>query len=133
MESQPVKACLDTHAVLWSLAGDSRLGKKAAQIIASSSRADLVISDLVLLEVSYLHAKGRIQDAEGLEALLSKISENFRVVSISPEIAKLALDLKLPHGDPFDRVIVATAKAHNVPLLTRDRAITDSGAVKTIW
>ena len=133
MESQPVKACLDTHAVLWSMAGDTRLGKSAHRLISSAHRTELVISDIVLLEVSYLYAKGRIEDADGLEILLAKIAESFRVIPISPQIANLALSLDLPHGDPFDRVIAATAKFHGIPLLTRDRAIIDSGVVEIVW
>jgi PIN domain nuclease of toxin-antitoxin system len=133
MEPQPLKACLDTHAVLWSLADDDRLGKGAHHLISTARRTDLVISDMVLLEVSYLSAKGRIEDAGGLEVLLAKIAETFRVIPISPEIACLALSLDLPHGDPFDRVIAATAKIHEIPLLTRDRAITDSGVVEIVW
>jgi PIN domain nuclease of toxin-antitoxin system len=128
-----MKACLDTHAVLWSLAGDSQLGDGARKLISSASRTELVISDIVLLEVSYLSAKGRIEDADGLEVLLAKIADSFRVVPISPDIAGLALALELPHGDPFDRVITATAKIHKIPLLTRDRLIVGSGIVETIW
>jgi PIN domain nuclease of toxin-antitoxin system len=128
-----VKACLDTHAVLWSLAGDPRLGSQARGLIAHSKRPDLIISDIVLLEISYLSAKGRIEDADGIDALLAKVAESFRVIPINPEIARVALELDLPHGDPFDRVIAATAKTHSIPLLTRDRSITASGSVATLW
>jgi PIN domain nuclease of toxin-antitoxin system len=133
MESQPVKACLDTHAVLWSLADDPRLGMQARSLISHSRRSELIISDMVLLEISYLGAKGRIEDADGMDVLLAKVAESFRVIPISPEIARLALELDLPHGDPFDRVITATAKTHAIPLLTRDRSIADSGSVATLW
>ncbi len=133
MESQPVKACLDTHTVLWSLADDPRLGAQARSLISHSRRSDLIISDIVLLEISYLSAKGRIEDVDGVDVLLAKVAERFRVIPISPEIARLALELDLPHGDPFDRVITATAKTHAIPLLTRDRSITDSGSVATLW
>jgi PIN domain nuclease of toxin-antitoxin system len=128
-----MKACLDTHAVLWSLAGDFRLGTRARDLISNTRRPDLVISDIVLLEISYLSNKGRIVDADGLDVLLGKVAESFRVLPINPEIARLALELDLPHGDPFDRVIAATAKAHAIPLLTRDRLITDSGVCATLW
>jgi PIN domain nuclease of toxin-antitoxin system len=37
------------------------------------------------------------------------------------------------HNDPFDALIVASAKAVNLPLVTRDAAIQDSGVVKVIW
>ena len=128
-----MKACLDTHAVLWSIAGDPRLGSQARGLIAHSKRPDLIISDIVLLEISYLSAKGRIEDADGIDALLAKVAESFRVIPINPEIARAALELDLPHGDPFDRVIAATAKTHSIPLLTRDRSITASGSVATLW
>jgi PIN domain nuclease of toxin-antitoxin system len=128
-----MKACLDTHAVLWCLAGDTQLGSNARNIISSANRTELVISDIVLLEVSYLSAKGRISDTDGLDVLLAQISDSFRVLPITAEIASLALALDFPHGDPFDRVITATAKAHKIPLLTRDRLIAQSKAVETIW
>lgn len=128
-----MKACLDTHTVLWCLADDARLGAKARKLIASSARTELGISDITLLEVSYLFSKGRIGDSGGIAPLLEKISSAFRVLPVDAEIARLALELNLPHGDPFDRVITATAKAHGVPLLTRDRSIVDSGEVKTLW
>ena len=133
METFAVKACLDTHAVLWSLADDPRLGAKTREIIAGSNRSELVISDIVLLEVAYLYEKGRIESEDGLDALLARISDSFLVVPISREIAGISISLELPHGDPFDRVISATAIVHRVPLFTRDRKITACDAVTTIW
>ena len=133
METFAVKACLDTHAVLWSLADDPRLGAKSREIIARSNRSELVISDIVLLEDAYLHGKRRIETEDGLDALLAKISDSFLVVTITGEIAGVAVSLDLANGDPFDRVISATAIAHGVPLLTRDRKITACDAVPTLW
>ena len=88
---------------------------------------------VVLLEVSYLSAKGRIEDVDGVDVLLAKVAESFRVIPISSDIARLALELDLPHGGLFDRVITATAKTHAIPLLTRARSITDSGSLVTLW
>jgi PIN domain nuclease of toxin-antitoxin system len=64
---------------------------------------------------------------------LRGIQRNYPPLPITAEIAVLALDLELPHGDPFDRTIVATAGYHGLPLLTRDRNITASGLVKVLW
>ena len=128
-----MKACLDTHAVIWSLMDDPRLGKKARELIASSARDELVVSDMTLLETSMLISKGRLQTKHAPDFLISKIADSFRILPITPEIALLAVSLKLPHGDPFDRVIAATAVHHQVPLLTRDKTMKRSKAVETVW
>jgi len=109
------------------------LGAKTREIIARSNRSELVISDIVFLEVAYLHDKGRIESEDGLDALLAKISDSFLVVPITGEIAGIAVSLDLAHGDPFDRVISATAITHGIPLLTRDRKITACDTVPTLW
>lgn len=128
-----MKACLDTHAVLWSLADDGQLGKKARELILSSNRTELFVPDIVLLEVAYLHEKRRIEVPEGLESLLEKISNSFRILPIDPAIAVRAMSLNLPHGDPFDRVIAATAIVQRIPLLTRDRQISSCSEVSVVW
>lgn len=128
-----MKACLDTHAALWGIADDPRLGPQARHLIAGSNRSELILPDIALLETSYLLSKGRITDDDGPEALLHRLSDSFRVVSINPQIAHLAITLDLPHGDPFDRTIAATARALGIPLLTRDRSITRSQAVDVLW
>jgi hypothetical protein len=85
-------------------------------LIANTRRTDLVIPDIVLLEISYLSAKGRIGDADGLDVPLGKVAESFRLIPTNPDIARLALEIDLPRGGSFGRVITATAKAR-VPAL----------------
>ena len=133
METFTVKACLDTHTVIWSLKDDPRLGKKAREWIEGSARKELIVSDITLMETSMLISKGRLQTRQDPGFLLRNIAENFQIVAINPEIAALATSLDLPHGDPFDRVIAATAVHHGVPLLTRDKLLKRSKAIETIW
>jgi PIN domain nuclease of toxin-antitoxin system len=64
---------------------------------------------------------------------LGALLDHVTVLPITLEIALSAPSLKLPHGDQFDRVITATAKAHGLTLITRDANITDSGVVATLW
>ncbi len=65
---------------------------------------------------------------------LARISERFRVLPITAEIAQLAAELPDSYpSDPMDRLIGATALAQGVPLVTRDRAIRSSRAVPVIW
>jgi PIN domain nuclease of toxin-antitoxin system len=55
------------------------------------------------------------------------------VLPITLEIALAAPALALPHGDQFDRIITATAKAHRLALLTKDANIADASVVDTVW
>ena len=55
------------------------------------------------------------------------------VLPITLEIALAAPALALPHGDQFDRIITATAKAHRLPLITKDANITDASVDDTVW
>jgi PIN domain nuclease of toxin-antitoxin system len=66
-------------------------------------------------------------------SFLEEIAARFRVLPLNPIVAADAVTLPLPHGDPFDRVIVATARRHSLPLLSKDRAIATSRLVPLIW
>lgn len=133
MESFPVDALVDTHAVIWSIQTDSRLGPAARELIRRSQVGSLAIADVTLLEIALLIDKKRIGVAAPPAQFLREIESNYRVFPITGSIAHDAVKLPLPHSDPFDRVIVATARYHKLPLITRDRHITASGCVETIW
>jgi PIN domain nuclease of toxin-antitoxin system len=128
-----VKWVLDTHAVIWAAENDRRLGPKARKLLQSAEIGDAVMADISLLEISMLHAKGRIECSVPLADYLKQLSSLFPVLRLTPAIAADSMVLALPQGDPFDRVIVATANDAGLPLITRDRKISDSGVVRTIW
>ena len=127
-----VKTLLDTHTVIWAISNDPQLGKAAREVIVRHAE-ELAVSDITLLEVAMLEAKGRIECIAGVTATLETIASKVSVLPINPGIAAEAMVLPLPQGDPFDRVIVATARFHKIPLVTRDQAISESGLVKTVW
>jgi PIN domain nuclease of toxin-antitoxin system len=124
---------LDTHAVVWAAEGDARLGAAAAELLGSLKAGEAVISDITLLEIAMLAKKGRIELSVSAEEYLRAIRRNYPPQAITPEIASLSVELDLPQGDPFDRVIVASAIRHKLPLLTRDKNIAASGLVRTVW
>lgn len=64
---------------------------------------------------------------------LPSLAEALEVLPIVPAIASSASALALPQGDPFDRIIVATALHHGLTLVTKDAAITQSGLVPVLW
>ena len=128
-----MKALLDTHAVVWAAEGDARLGPAATELLRSLRAGEAVVSGITLLEIAMLAKKDRIRLSVPAEEYLRGIQRNFPPLPITSEVASLAMELELPQADPFDRVIVATAKHHNLRLVTRDPNITASGLAKIVW
>lgn len=128
-----MRVLLDTHAVVWAAEGDGRLGAEVTSMLRGCAPGEAVISDLTLIEIAMLAANGRMGFSVSLRDYLERLQSIYPALPINAEIAALALDLELPSGDPFDRVIVATAIHHRLPLATRDRAIVNAGLVETIW
>jgi PIN domain nuclease of toxin-antitoxin system len=113
---------LDTHVLLYALAGRLRPRERAA-----IAREPCGISAIVLWEIARLAQLGRIEidlDAPDLVAALSALTIWPLERDIFREIA--ALDFR---GDPADEIIAATSIVHRVPLLTRDRHIRRSKRV----
>ena len=124
---------LDTHAALWLVQGDPRLSRTALSRIEELPRDEIHISDMVLFELGLLVSKKRVEITEPLEQFLHDFSNRFRILPVDARIAALAIELPLPQADPFDRIFVAAAARHKLPLVTRDQQIRDSGIVETIW
>ncbi|MGJ8641276.1 MAG: type II toxin-antitoxin system VapC family toxin [Opitutaceae bacterium] len=126
-------ALLDTHAAIWALEDDARLGSAARALIESSEATDLCISDMTLLEISMLIRKGRIAGKGSEAALLQDTASKFKALPINASIAAEAFQLDLPQADPFDRIITATARYHGIKLITKDACITESKTIETVW
>jgi PIN domain nuclease of toxin-antitoxin system len=92
-----------------------------------------LISDITLLEISMLVKKGKIQIQISTSEYLRRLQFLYLPVRITPNIATLAMNLSLPQGDPFDRIIVATASELQLTLVTKDQHITESNLAPTLW
>jgi PIN domain nuclease of toxin-antitoxin system len=127
---------LDTHVVAWLAFDQTRLSKKAKEAIndAREKGAGLAISDITLLELATLHRKGRIHLQISLESFLGEVEARFIVLPITGRACVRAL--VLPEGypkDPADRIIAATALVEGMSLVTADREIRQSRALRTVW
>ena len=127
---------LDTHVWIWWLLGSEQLPSREREALdALASRAALRVAAVSLWEVQMLHAKGRLTLNRPFDTWLrdAAAADVIQVVPLDVEVV-IALDRLPPsfHGDPVDRLIVSTSRAHRIPLATHDAAIRRSRAV-ALW
>jgi PIN domain nuclease of toxin-antitoxin system len=78
--------------------------------------------------------RGRLMLASGAQSFLDQLNMRFAVLPINSDIAVAAARIAVPfHGDPIDRMIVATALATKSTLITADRSILASNACRLVW
>jgi PIN domain nuclease of toxin-antitoxin system len=127
---------LDTHVVVWLAFDQSQLSRNAKAAIndARQNGDGLAISDITLLELTTLSRKTRIRLDISLESFLREVEARFIVLPISGRACVRALALPATYPkDPADRIIGATAIVEGMSLLTADREIRRSRALRTIW
>ena len=119
---------LDTHVWLWLISGNVKI-KKAGflpVIYKAVEESSVVIPAICLWEVSMLAAKKRIAISENMLDWFSKAlsAPGIRLAPLTPDIAHESANLPGEfHGDPADRLIVATARVLDGVLLTFDKEI----------
>jgi PIN domain nuclease of toxin-antitoxin system len=126
---------IDTHVLIWMDANDPRLGRKA-RIAIDRALVDqqLVVSALSYWEAAMLHAKGRVKIGMPLTAWRrDHIQAGLLEIGVDGAVGIQAAALAAFHGDPADRIIVATAIAQQAVLVTADDKILGwKGGLKTL-
>jgi len=131
-----IAAVADTHTVVWYLFGDARLSTKARETIdeAASSARQIAVSAITLAEVIYLIEKYRLP-GEVLDRLIHSLEgdEVFVEAPFDSMVAKAMQSVSRSEvPDLPDRIIAATARFLEVPVISRDGKIRHS-SVQTIW
>jgi PIN domain nuclease of toxin-antitoxin system len=116
-----MRVLLDTHALLWWLADEPALGEKARIQIAEPDNV-ILVSAASLWEIAIKQGLGKV------EADIAEIEKAIAVqgmVRLGIDADHLLELVSLPplHRDPFDRMLIAQARAEDIPLMTADAHI----------
>jgi len=125
-----MKYLLDTHIWLWSLLEPEKLDEKIVAVLSSNN--EKYISPITVWETLILAEKGKI---ELLPTPLEWISEALKSspvqeAALTHAVAIKSRQIMLPHQDPADRFIAATASEYDLILITEDEKLRTSIAIK---
>jgi len=112
-----VRLLLDSHPLLWWLAGDRRLGDNARGCIESRD-SDVAVSAASVWELGIKRALGKLTIPEDLVTQLGR--NGIDAIDVTVDHGLQAARLPAIHGDPFDRMLVAQAQMEGRTLVTRD-------------
>lgn len=136
MAKFPNAAVCDTHALAHYALGTGRLGRQAAALFDACDAGSAVIYVPAVVVVEFgLVCGGRLaRKSTSLRDFFEELFANsaYQAFDLTPEQVFLA-DEQRPNNDPFDRLICAAALRLDLPLITRDTAITEWGRVRVIW
>ena len=117
----------DTHAWIWLFSGSTELSTEViTQINKAGKQGKVFISAISVWELSMLVAKKRVILSQSIHQWVKDglNQPGVNLATMSPEVAIESSVLPGEvHGDPADRIIVATARINNLVLLTRDKKI----------
>ncbi|HXT34849.1 MAG TPA: type II toxin-antitoxin system VapC family toxin [Chloroflexota bacterium] len=122
---------LDTHTLVWLLAGDRRLSPAVVEVVRHATATNQAfVSAITPWEIAMLVAKNKLAFAcDVLTWLDEALSQPG--ITLAPLLPAIAVDsVRLPgaiHGDPADRIIVATARHLRATLVTADAKLLTYG------
>jgi len=125
---------LDTCGFLWLVNGSEDLSPRAREAI-NSPTATLYRSVLTAAEISIKAGKGRIQLLSSVESWIPDAVRLHHLTLLPLELGPAAAAGTFPwiHSDPFDRILVATALLHSLPIITADETIAKYPGIRTLW
>jgi PIN domain nuclease of toxin-antitoxin system len=122
---------LDTHVILWLATDPSKLSKKVSEILTSNAPKSISIASAWEVAIKLNIKKLVLED--GVDGFYNVVnSNNFNIIEVKKPYLKLIENFGFIHADPFDRLIIATAKVQEMVLITIDKNIQKSD-VAWIW
>lgn len=129
---------IDTHVLVWWLTDTGMLSTAAREFMrrCEAGAKRCVLSGVSLWELEHKRRKGRLALSHPVRTWLPKLRqlEFVELTGTPAELWLSAAELDWSHSDPADRLIAATALAHGVSVLTKDRVFhADDSPVTAAW
>jgi PIN domain nuclease of toxin-antitoxin system len=115
-----LKLLLDTHAALWFLSGDERLGENAKRHLTDDTNR-VLLSAAVVWEIAIKRSLGKLAVPDEYLSLL--LDAGVQPLAVSVAHAAAVEHLPPHHRDPFDRMLVSQAAIEGGALISRDDAL----------
>jgi PIN domain nuclease of toxin-antitoxin system len=124
-----VRLLIDTHILIWALEGSPRLNAKAKNLLQDPEHEHWV-SAASVWEIAIKASIGKLTLSRPLRELEKGITAaGFQILDISVRHAAVVPEIELPHGDPFDRMLLAQCEVETLRLLSADKALSAIPAV----
>ena len=129
-----MKVLLDTCTLIWLCSDSDKFSSRAKSVFGDSENAALYLSDVSVFEIALKCSQGKMELPESPREWIAHQLEIWGIQSlpISQNEIFASADLPWHHKDPFDRLIIATAKNYELPVITSDRAFREYD-VEVIW
>ncbi len=124
---------LDTHIWIWSVLEPQRLSARVARELTNPEN-QLWLSSISVWELLLLHRKQRIELEEEAGSWVKKTLDMLQLNEV-PLTIDVALELSavnLPHGDPADHFLVASARVFGLTLVTADQRLIHESGISVI-
>ena len=126
-----MKLLLDTHVWIWSLAEPKPLSPRVQRELKDQNN-ELWLSPVSTWEALLLHSKGRIRLRGDARDWITRATMHMREAPLTHEIVVAAQELPLPHQDPADRFLAATAEVLGLTLVTADHRLLGLGTIASL-
>lgn len=123
---------LDTHIWFWYLLRSDRLNDRLRAAL-EESEGDLWLSPVSVWELTLLHEHARVELSGGARSWITEALRRvpLRDAPLTREVALRSREVDLPHRDPADRFLAATALVHGLTLITVDDRLRDASWLPT--
>jgi len=127
-----MKYLLDTHAVIWYFEDSQKFPQKTVKLVDNPDNS-VFISSVSLWEIAIKINLGKLGIKSSFDDLLDAVNtSDFEILQIQDDYLKLLSTLPNIHKDPFDRLIITSAIAEDLTIITADENM-QKYDVRWVW